>query len=71
VRTLAEEGRKIAAIKAQRKSTGSSLGEASRVVEDYMNPQRNSHFHKHRLGRGFAPSRDSSFPARAPALARA
>ncbi len=37
VRSLADDGRKIAAIKAHRQLTGSSLVEAKRAVEDYMN----------------------------------
>jgi len=37
VRSLADEGRKIPAIKAHRQLTGSSLVEAKRAVEDYMN----------------------------------
>jgi len=37
VRSLADEGRKIAAIKAYRQSTGASLVEAKRAVDDYMN----------------------------------
>ncbi len=37
VRSLADDGRKIAAIKRHRELTGSSLVEAKRAVEDYMN----------------------------------
>ncbi|MGO9465289.1 MAG: hypothetical protein ACLQIB_55800 [Isosphaeraceae bacterium] len=36
VRSLADEGRKIAAIKAHRELTGSSLVDAKRAVDDYM-----------------------------------
>ncbi len=37
VRFLADEGRKIEAIKVHRQLTGSSLVDAKRAVEDYMN----------------------------------
>jgi ribosomal protein L7/L12 len=37
VRGLADEGRKIAAIKRHRELTGSSLVDAKRAVEDLMN----------------------------------
>jgi len=36
VRVLADEGRKIDAIKRHRELTGSNLVEAKRAVEDYM-----------------------------------